>query len=187
MEQIEQNRRHPLDGVQLLAAVCVAALILAEVALLVWVFQSHRSRRMRVQATEEVRVQPSAVATNTAPVAATGVVTARTQSAAQPVLNPSLKIQQVQRNGAALQLRLRAQTGETEFTASAARVSVEWQLANGATRLEWIALPVAWENFAVKTLQARYDGAMTLLRGCTVRTFYREQLQDTMTTQIPTP
>jgi len=187
MEQLEQNRRHPLDGLQIAAAVCVAALVICELVLLTQVFRSHRSRGMRVQATEEVRVTPPPAASNAAPAIATGAVTARTATASQPVLNPALKIQQVQRDGAALELQLRAQTGETEFAATASRVSVEWRLADGSTRLEWIAVPVAWENFTVKTLAARYDGSMALLRGFTVRTFYRQKLQDMMTTEIPTP
>jgi hypothetical protein len=177
MELLGQNR-HRLDGLQLAAAVCVVALILGEVALLVWVFHSHRSRRMRVQATEAVEVKPTATATtNARPAIVSGAVTARTATVAQPVLNPALKIQRAQRNGSSLELRLRAQTGETEFSAAAARVSVEWHLADGSTPLEWIAVPVAWENFAVKTLAARYDGA-TPVRGCVVRTYYRQQLQD---------
>jgi hypothetical protein len=185
VEPIEQTRRRSLDGVQIAAAVCVAALIAGEVALLVWVFHSHRSRQMRVQATEEVRMP--APASNATPAIVTGPVTALTAVATQPSLNPAVKIQQVRRDGAALQLRLRAQTGEAEFVATAAQVSVEWRLADGTTRTEWIAVPVAWENFAVKTLLARYDGSATLLRGYTVRTFYRQQLQDAMTTEIPTP
>jgi len=188
MEQLEQNRRRPLDGLQIAAAVCVGALIVGEVALLAWVFHSHRSRRMQVQATEEVQVtRATPVAASNAAAVVSGTVTARTSVAAQPLLNPSLKIQRIQRDGAALQVRLRAQTGELEFAATEARVSVEWHLADGTTRLEWIAVPVAWENFTVKTLAARYDGAAALLRGCIVRTFYRQQLQDMTTIEISTP
>jgi hypothetical protein len=191
MQQHEQTRQRR-DSLQIAAAVCVGVLLTAQVALLAWVFREHRSRRMRVQATEVVEVAPAAnhaaPATNHAAVAAvSGVVTARVPVASQPVLNPSLKIQRLEREGAFWRLRLRAQTGELQFEPGAARASVEWRLADGSTRLEWIALPAAWENFAVKMLTARYDGDLSLLRGCTARTFYREQLQDMVTIEIPTP
>jgi hypothetical protein len=191
MEELEQNRPRSLDGLHIAAVVCVAALIVGEVALLVWVFHSHRSRGMRVQVTELVEMTPTAktnaTATASTLTAFSGSVTARTAMATQPVLNPALKIQRIQRDGAALQVRLRAQTGEPEFVALSAQVSVEWHLADGSARLEWIAVPVAWENLAVKTLAARYDGPSALLCGCTVRTFYRQQLQDMMITEISTP
>ncbi|MBM3858060.1 MAG: hypothetical protein FJ395_00240 [Verrucomicrobia bacterium] len=189
MEQHEQNRR-PLDSLQIAAAVCVALLILGEVALLVWLFQSHRSPRMPVQSTEIVELytllSSNTAASNTISPLVTGLVTASTATVSEPLLNPSLKIQRAHRDGVLLQLQLRAQTGEREFHAAAAHVSVEWQLTDGSQRVEWLAVPVAWENFAVKTLAARYDGVVPVSR-CTVRTFYRQQPQDTMTLEISTP
>ena len=183
MEELEQNRRRSLDGMQIAAAVCVGTLILGEVALLVWMFQTHRSRRMQVQATEVVEVPSTRSntlppASNALSVVFSNAVTSRTAAVEQPVLNPALKIQRVQRDGAELQVRLRAQTGEQEFSAAAARMSVEWRLADGSTPLEWIALPAAWENFTVKTLAARCNEAAVQVRGYVVRTYYRQQLQD---------
>jgi len=170
---------------QVAAMCCVAVLIAAEVVLMVWVFRQHRSRRMRIEASEAVPV----VATNTVSSApnppnlfpAPNAIPSNITEA--PVLNPALKVLAAQRTGTKLQLKLRAQTGELEFAARAARLNIEWQLADGGKRVERMALPVEWENFSVKTLSARFDGAATLLRGVTVRTFYRDRLQEQ--TQIP--
>jgi len=182
MEPHEQNRP-PTDALQVAAAICVALLIAGELMVLAYIFLSHRSRQMRVHATEVVEVSPplrananasSAISTTLPSVAATAPTTA---TVTPPMVNPAVKIVSAHRNGALLQLRLRAQTGEAEFSATAAAVSVEWHLADGSRQVEWIAVPVAWENFAFQTLAARYDGAMPV-RGCVVRTYYRQQLQD---------
>jgi hypothetical protein len=185
-EQTEQKRLS-LDAAQIAAAACVIALIAGEAALLVWVFQTHRSRGMQVHATEEVQAAPGPAAAAAAPVVARRPAAPHAPETAAPVLNPALKIQQAQRDGVMLQVRLRAQTGEREFAAGVAQVSVEWRLADGTARQEWIALPAAWENFAAKTLAARYDGVAAQIRGCVVRTYYRQQLQDTMAIEPTTP
>jgi len=190
-------QRRPLDLLQVAAAVCIAALIAGEIAIFVFVFKQHRSRRMRVEASDVVQ----SAATNGAAASlkpGSGIVPATTNAStaamattpsssgnvpAAPVLNPALKIQSVQRTGVKLQLKLRAQTGEREFDPRAARVGVEWQLADGTKRTEWLALPAVWDNFTARTVQARFDGTATQLRGATVRTFYRDQLQEQ--TQLP--
>ena len=194
MDRLEsQPRRHPPDWLQVGAVVCVAALLIGEVALLARVFQQHRSRRMPVEASDLVYVTPPAVPSNAvAAVNRPPIVPRQTVAAPeQPVLNPALKIQRIQRadtpQGVSFQVRLRAQTGEREFDASAARVSVEWLLADGAKRLEWLALPVGWENFAVQTVAARCDAPPGQLRGYVVRTFYRQHLQDMVTASMSTP
>lgn len=186
MAELSGQNRHRWDGCQVAAALCIATLMAGELVLLAWVFSSHRSRRMPVQATEEVKVAPPAVASNVAAVTTGTVATAQAERMSQPVLNPALKILQVRRRGSRWELQLRAQTGEREFAAREARVSVEWHRADGGAQLEWIAVPVGWENFDVKTLTARYDGEVPL-RGCTVRTFYRQQLQDMRTIELSTP
>jgi|GEM_PF-1780917 len=194
MESLPTSPRRSRDLLQLAAAGCVALLIVGEVALLVVVFRQHRSRHMPVQASEEVVVAPSVLTTN-APV--TNVVVAPTPKSssvvevAAPVLNPALKIQEVRwvktPGAAQVEVRLRAQTGERQFEGRAAQVGIEWELVDGTRQEEWLAVPVEWENFAVKTLRARYDGAVARVRGCTVRTWYRQQLQDTKSTEISIP
>ncbi|MCX7886526.1 MAG: hypothetical protein N3B01_04615 [Verrucomicrobiae bacterium] len=186
MSAFLEQKRCCRDGLQIAAAVCVGLLIAAEVALLVWVFSSHRSARMPVEAGEEVKIGLSAAASNPPVVVARSDVTGQVGLVGLPVLNPALKILGVERKDSIWQLRLRAQTGEREFAAREARVSVEWHGADGSGQVEWIAVPVAWENFDVKTLVARYDGGAPL-RACTVRTFYRGQLQDTKTIELSSP
>lgn len=194
MEQVESSRHRSRDLLQVAAAVCVGILIVGEVVLLVRVFQQHRSRRMEVQSSDLVMVTPPVAVTNQPATAISTAMVPRassTNAPAQPVLNPALKIQGTQHTrtpqAMTVELRLRAQTGERELDARAVRVSVEWLRADGTKQLEWLATPVSWENFAAKTLQARYDGAAAQVRGYTVRTFYRQQLQDMTTAEISNP
>ena len=185
MENAVSRRR--VDGLQVAAGVCIALLLAGEVVLLVFVFNQHRSRQMPVADSKEV-----AAAATPAPVAPTNLpARLATPSEALPVLNPAVKIQRAQRadtpGAVTLEVRLRAQTGERQFDARAATVSVEWRRADGSKRLEWLATPVEWENFAVKTVQARHDAPPSALRGCVVRTYYRQQLQDEQTVDSPNP
>lgn len=186
-------RRKRFDTLHVLAVLCVVGLLAFQAVVLTRVFQQHRSRRMRVEASDLVTATTPASnesptnalpATTNAPVGAT---TNEAKAMPAPVLNPAVKVQQAQRRDEAravnLQLRVRAQSGESRFDPKQAAVCVQWQTASGAVQEQWLAVPVRWENFSVETLTARFAGAPGQLRGWTVRTFYRGQLQETMTSK----
>ncbi len=189
----ESVKAKRFDALHVVALLCLAGVIAVQAVVLVRVFRQHRSRRMLVEASDLVTATvpvengtispPMATATNAVANATTNVVS----GAAAPVLNPSVKVQQASRRDEAravnLQLRLRAQTGEPRFDPRLASVCVRWESVSGAVTEQWLAVPVRWENFAAQTLTARFAGTPGQLRAWEVRTFYRGQLQESVSSK----
>jgi len=179
--------RHRFDGLQLIASLAVAVVIVGEVVAVTWMVAQPRSRNMRKETRRAVKATvgtsnslPFATAGTNAPVTP---APATNEVAAHPaVLNRMLRIVRVERTNAAdhvaLRINVRAQVGERQLDPAAVAVQVEWHGPATPPAVVTLPVPSGWENFSSKTLAARWEGVPAQLRGVTVRTFYRDKLQD---------
>lgn len=183
----EPRQRRVVDMLQVTATAGVAAILIGELGVLAWVVAQPRTRDMKVESRRTVRPPtPPGTPPSLVPVV-TGLVSRPPEVPAPPtvmpaVLNRQLKIQKVNRKNTShsveLRVQVQAQAPERTLDLPSVVVQVEWRLAGAAPRTDTLALPATWDNFAAKTLQARFEGPPPMVQGYIVRTFYQKKLQD---------
>lgn len=194
-------RHFSTDPLQLASAGIVAASILAQLAVLGWIFSQPRPRHMPLDSDRKARAEQTASAPAAGqdtlrpaelvpPPAATAPTTPaapRTQPAEPLVLNRLIRILRVDRadsgNATALSIAVRAQVGERELDTTVTAIAVQFFSRDGAGNLvatgESVSLRIPrWENFSVQTFNVPFRGPASQLAGYIVRTYYRRQLQD---------
>ena len=73
-----------------------------------------------------------------------------------------------------LRLLIKAQVGDRQLDPKAIAISVQCSPA----AIQWLTIPATWENFKTKELSIRLPEPCP---GCIVRTYYRNQPQDSAT------
>ncbi|HUK82225.1 MAG TPA: FHA domain-containing protein [Verrucomicrobiae bacterium] len=198
--------RRTLDALELTASVVVTLVIAGQIALVAWVFSTPRPVRGTPIETGKNPVQsPAAAQAPSQAVGNPGVPMATTLSPPAPkaaaadalpvseVLNRMLKIQRVDRvdgaDNVTLRIQVKAQVGERQLDNSTAAVCVQFfTVGSGASgapvpqKPVWLTAPPGWENFATKSVTARFVGSPRQCAGYVVRTYYRKQLQDAVAT-----
>ncbi len=180
------------DGLQVIAALAVGAIIVGEIVLVSRMFAQPRSATMRKETSKTVRLPTSTDAANAvgsqgANIAATTAAVPASVSAPPAVLNRMLRVVNVNRldatNSVSLRFQVRSQVGERVLDTSAIAISVQWLTRAGSAAPIWhapvtLAIPAGWENFSAKTFTVRWDGTPAELQGGVIRTYYRDKLQD---------
>ncbi len=166
---------------QFLGAGLVAMLVVGQLALFGWIFlQPHPHRVPTDIAPRQAPGPAAAMAPAAVPALPSLSPSTPTVAVAPEILNRMLKIVRVDRlDNATLRIIIKAQVGERQLDPKAIAVSVQCvhvPAQPGAS--QWLAIPVAWENFKTKELLTRLPEPCP---GYIVRTYYRNQPQDTMT------
>lgn len=171
--------RRAFDPWQFLGAGLVAVLVIGQLALFVWIFlQPHPHLARTDVIPRQLPVPAAAPVIAAAPALPPLSPSLPTIASAPEVLSRMLKIVRVDRlENATLRITIKAQVGDRQLDSKAVAVSVQCvpPLPGG---IQWIAIPVAWENFKTKELLTRLPEACP---GCIVRTYYRNQPQDAVT------
>ena len=192
-------RRILADPLQLASISIVAVSILAQLAVLGWIFSEPRHRDMPIDSGLKPRARAPGVAATAgqdvlraadpfAPIA-----TVQSSAPATPrtppepvVLNRLIRIVRVDRveSGSAMTLNIvaRAQVGERELDPRATAICVQFFTRDAAGRPLgaeplWLQIP-RWENFTAQTFSVSFPGPAAQVAGYVVRTYYRQQLQD---------
>jgi pSer/pThr/pTyr-binding forkhead associated (FHA) protein len=195
------RRRLTTDPLQLASAGIVTASILAQLAVLGWIFSHPRQRDMPLDSGNKPRTDQaanvSAAAQETLRPAdslpALAATPPATPAAPRPhttepsVLNRLIRILRVDRtdsgNVTTLGIAVRAQVGERELDTTATAINVQFFSRDSAGNPVapgepvWLRIP-RWENFSTQTFTVPFRGPASQLAGYIVRTYYRRQLQD---------
>jgi pSer/pThr/pTyr-binding forkhead associated (FHA) protein len=192
-----KRRRRPIDLLQVLAAVIVGGVIVAEVVLLGEMFSESRPKRVKLDAVRSPTSDAAGTAasrSSSPPVSGFGESPAAGNNAApaaaiaEPaLLNRVIRIAHVDRrdNGdvTSVVIQAKAQAGERELNTSAVAICVQFAITGGAgssvgwRQPVWLAIP-PWENFSTRTFTVRYPGSAHELAGFVVRTYYHRVMQD---------
>jgi len=182
--------RRQLDWLQISTALLVAALLVGQTLLLIWIYQQPRPQTIvsKRKPAEPAAVTPKNPTTQPAPPpASTPPPTTATAPARPVILNRQIRIDRiteaVEGNRLLLTIPVRTQVGERELDPAAAAINVRFFQRNpDGTTSPWG--PPLWlnvaslKNFAAKTFTASFPGSPAQYGGYIVRTYYRDQLQD---------
>ena len=177
--------RRAVDLWQFFGAGIVVALIVGQLALLAWIFEQPHPHQARTDIVARKPVEPTApppVATNLpalTPLTSGGIVPASTPE----ILSRMLKIIQANRTTAAtLHISILARVGDRQLDPAAITVSVQpYRTLTQPGPLQWLTMPANWENFKSKEFVAHLPDPCV---GYIVRTYYRQQPQDTLATPL---
>ena len=171
--------RRAFDSWQFFGIGLVAVLVVGQLALFVWIFSQPHPRNAHIDI-----VTPKTPESTTAPVPAAApalvplAASVPAVTGAPEVLSRMLKIVRVERTDpTTLRVIIKAQVGDRQLDPKAVAVSVQCFPAPPGG-IQWLTIPVTWENFKTKELSARLPG---LCPNYIVRTFYKNQPQDVVT------
>jgi len=172
--------RRTFDLWQFLGALIVVGLVAGQVILFIWILTRPHPSGKRTDIVPKQPVMKSAPATTT-PVLPALTQSETTALTAPEILGRMLKIVHADRlDTTSLRITIKAQVGDPQLDPKAIAISVQCGDA-----IQWLAIPATWENFKTKELMAHVPAACA---GTSVRTYYRNQPQDTVTVppaQIP--
>jgi hypothetical protein len=190
------RRRFSTDPLQLASIGVVTVSILAQLAVLGWIFSQPRQRDMPIDSADKPRseqpsspgaLRPAASLPPLASASPYAPVPPDKQTVEPAALNRMIRIVRVDRadgvDGVTLTIAARAQVGERDVDAAATAICVQFFLRDAAGRVGpardplWLKIP-RWENFTPQTFSAIFRGPASQLAGYVVRTYYRRQLQD---------
>ena len=178
--------RRAFDLWQFLGAGIIALLVAGQLALLGWILLQPHPRQAR---TDIVARKPTTESAPLPPVATTlpdlAPLTTETSSptSAPVVLSRMLKIVQFSRpDPATLRIVILARVGERQLDPRAITVSVQCFHSTQPSPIQWLPVPISWENFKSKELIAHLPG---LCDTFVVRTYYRQQPQDAAGNGLP--
>ncbi len=165
--------RRTFDPWQFLGAGIIAALVVGQLALFVWIFTQPHPRHARTDFTAN---QPTPSPTPVAPTNTPALLPLTTGTTSTPeVLSRMIKIIRADRpDTGTLRLLIKAQVGDRQLDPKAIAISVQCSPA----AIQWLTIPATWENFKTKELSIRLPEPCP---GCIVRTYYRNQPQDSAT------